>query len=204
MRRSSVAVAAALSMLACSQGSQTLYLASERTDPLSVKIDGKPQAIPLQTFQAYGRVKLTKGAQVVVESNGVQVDYLELPPIEEGNAAIVFVGGAPSFKLVDYKNLAAVGKGSTGKDMKVLTGLARTDIEVTSIDPTKKFVSFDARAVVAGPDAPIPAGGSVNQLTNAKFPIYRVERVPLGTDPFEVIKPRVDAELGYGRLPGPK
>jgi len=53
-------------------------------------------------------------------------------------------------------------------------------------------------------DAPIPAGGSVNQLTNAKLPIYRVERVPLGTDPFEVIKPRVDAELGYGRLPGPK
>ena len=37
------------------------------------------------------------------------------------------------------------------------------------------FVAFDERAVVAGPDAPLPAGGKVNHVTFDKFPIYRIE-----------------------------
>jgi hypothetical protein len=46
------------------------------------------------------------------------------------------------------------------------------------------------------------AGGKVNQFSLAKFPIYRIERVPPGADVFETIKPRVDTELGFRRLPG--
>jgi hypothetical protein len=202
MLRSFCAATAAVTTLACSQGNQTLYIASDRPEALSVKIDGKQQEIPLRTFQAYSRVKLTKGAEIVVESNGAKVDQLELPPIEEGNSAIVFVSGAPSFKLVDYKSLGNIGKGSSKNDMKVLTGIAPTDIDVAPLDTSKRYVTFDQRAVVAGPDSPMPAGGSVNQFTQEKFPIYRIERVPPGADTFETIKTRVNTELGYGKLPG--
>jgi hypothetical protein len=189
-------------MLACSQGTQTVYLASDRPDECSVQINGKQQEMPLRTFQAYSRVKLTKGAEIVVESRGAKVDHLELPPIEEGNAAIVFVGGAPSFKLVDYKSLAAIGQGSNNSQHLALAGISRADIEVRPIDSVTRYVVFDQRAVVAGPDAPMPAGGKVNQFSLAKFPIYRIERVPPGADVFETIKPRVDTELGFRRLPG--
>ena len=201
MGRGIFVIALAASIVGCG-GNQTLFVASDRPEELTVTINGSESKSKLQTFHAYNDVKLTKGAEVIVTSGGTQIDKITLPPIEEGNYAMVFVSGAPGLKLVDYKSLAKIGKGSSPNDMKGLTGISPADIDIAPIDESKRWVSFDKRAVVAHPDAPMPVGGKVNQFTYEKFPIYRVERVPPGSDPFETIKVRVNTELGLGKMPG--
>lgn len=201
-----VAILATLALVSCSsRGNQTLYIATDRTEELTVTINGMKQVQPTQSFQAYGSAKLTKGAEVVVEANGVEIEHLTLPAVEEGMNAILFVAGAPTLVLVDYRKLSRTvdSKGRGGDTGRMGWGpISRDDIDIVPIDRASKIITFDKRAVVAGPDAPLPGGGNVNQLTLDKFPIYRLERVPAGSEPFDTIGPRVTRELGRDRLPG--
>jgi hypothetical protein len=122
----------------------------------------------------------------------------------EGDAALFLVGGAPTLELVDYKNLLSLSdsKGRSRGSNRGFGPVRRTEIDIVAIDRASKTVTFDRRAVVVGPDGPFPHRGSVNQLTLDKFPVYRLERVPAGADPFETIGPKVSRELGFDRLPG--
>lgn len=195
---------ALLGLTACSRGKQTLYVASDRTEALTVTINGKLQHEPTTELRAYHEVNLVKGAEVVIEAGGVEVEHLTLPPVEEREAALLFVGGAPGFELVDYRSLYKLQT----RDRRAptlnqqLSGISRSDIEVVPIDRTRKVMTFDQRAAVVGPSDRLPGGGQVNQFTLESFPIYRVERIPTGADPFETIAPKVNAELGIGKAPG--
>lgn len=189
---------------ACSKGEQTLYVASDRPDDLTVTINGERQVMTTRGLGAYASVKLTKGAEVVVEAGGAEVDRATLPAVDKGDAALFLVGGAHGLALVDYRPLYSL-KTSTGPARAGQLGLGplrRDEIAVVQVDRVSKTVVFDRRAAVVGPESLLPGAAGVNQFTFDKFPVYRLERVPVGADPFETVAPRVTKELGRDKLPG--
>lgn len=194
-----------LFVVGCSRGNQTLYIATERPEPLTVTINGEKKVQPLHGFQAYGSVELKKGAEVVVSLGGTEVERKLIVPVEEGSAALYVVGDSKGFQLVDYRKLAVLTdrRGQSRGGGGVGWGpLSRSEVDLFPIDRAKRTVVFDQRAVLAGPTGPIPKGGKVNPFSLDKFPLYRLERVSPDTDPYATILPRATKELGRDHLPG--
>jgi hypothetical protein len=197
-------LALAFALLACSGGRQALYIATDRPGDFTVTIDGKKRELPLHGFQGYFDLDLTKGAVVIVEGPGLN-EKRKLSPVEKDKNALYLLEGAPTLQLVDYKKLTSVGTGNNpGSGGHQLGPLTRGEIDIVQIDRiSSKMAAFPKESVIVGPDAPMPKGGSVNQVTYEKFPIYRLERVsPDTVDPFDEIGPRVTKELGWDVLPG--
>ncbi|MFO0677072.1 MAG: hypothetical protein U0169_11080 [Polyangiaceae bacterium] len=205
IRNTASALAFVSCLVGCSRGEQTLYLVTDRPEDLTVSIDGKVRDQPLHGFQAYGSVNLTKGAEVVVESAGTTVERVTLPAVAKEEHALFVVGSPGAFAVADYRKLAVVtdGKGRGGSNGTLGIGpVTAAELDVVPVDPGTKTLTFDRRAIVAGPDAPLPSGGAVNPVTLEKLPIYRVEHVLPGTSAFDSIAPKVTRELGRDRLPG--
>ena len=113
MRRHFFAAAVAvlaLTTLACS-GKQTLYVASDRPEELSVKINGSEQQIPLRTFQAYSRVKLTKGAEVTVTPSDNDTSVNDLGGFTDQLEGGIVIINVP---VVDAKATSVTVKATVG------------------------------------------------------------------------------------------
>ncbi|MBK6693928.1 MAG: hypothetical protein IPG50_17225 [Myxococcales bacterium] len=201
MRRHLLSFAAVLTsaaLVGC-QGKQTLYVVADTSEPIEIDVGGKAMPSPVTEFQAFSRLKLTKGATLVATKGGQEIDRVELGPVQEGDSAIYVVKASDRIKLVDLSPLAGVGR---TKDRGVAGPLKASEVTLFGGDTTPKTITLDERSVVVGPSAAVPAGGQVT-LGMEKLPIVRAERIPDHvTDARVFVAAKLSKELGYDRLPG--